>query len=69
MPAKPGPIPCGIEPKITTSETIARLKCSRRTWERMRRRGDVPKPDFKIGRSPRWKESTIAAWLNGVAGK
>jgi hypothetical protein len=52
-----------IEPLLSLDDLAAILKCSRRLLERMRSAGKVPRPDFMVGRCPRWKRSTLAAWI------
>jgi predicted DNA-binding transcriptional regulator AlpA len=32
-------------------------------------RGDMPKPDRRFGRSPAWRRSTIARWLEDRPGQ
>jgi excisionase family DNA binding protein len=59
----PPSLAAAIEPLLTTSDLARLLVCDRRTIERMRSAGKLPKPDIKIGRMPRWKRSTIEAWL------
>src|SRR5262249_40213560 len=39
------------------------LRCGQRTIDRMRASGKLPKPDFHIGRMPRWWRSTVVAWI------
>jgi hypothetical protein len=52
-----------IEPMLGLDDLATILKCSRRWLERARSAGRVPKPDFMAGRCPRWKPSTIRAWI------
>ena len=70
-PADPRPVaarpkrtlPVGIEPLLGIAELCARLNCSRRILERMRSAGRVPRPDFQLGKCPRWKPETIRLWI------
>ncbi len=65
-PAPPRParaLPAGIEPMLSLNDLAAWLNCSRRILERMRSAGKVPRPDFQLGKGPRWKRSTIEAWI------
>jgi predicted DNA-binding transcriptional regulator AlpA len=54
----------GLEPLLSIVDLAAILRCSRRVVERMRSAGKVPRPDLHVGRMPRWKASTIHAWIN-----
>jgi|SRR5271157_1332229 len=63
--AKPGrTLPASIEPMLHIDDLAELLSCSRRLVERMRSAGKVPKPDFHVGRCPRWKPATIRAWID-----
>jgi predicted DNA-binding transcriptional regulator AlpA len=54
-----------IKPLLRISDLERLLACNRRTIERMRACGRLPKPDLLIGRrSPRWRVSTIQAWID-----
>jgi excisionase family DNA binding protein len=48
---------------VTPAELAARLKLSRRSLRRRLASGVIPPPDVRIGRAIRWRESTIARWL------
>jgi hypothetical protein len=39
------------------------LVCDRRTVERLRAAGRLPRPDLHVGRLPRWRLETISAWI------
>lgn len=41
------------------------LACSRRQVERWKSAGRLPKPDFRVGRLPRWWPRTIREWIDG----
>jgi predicted DNA-binding transcriptional regulator AlpA len=56
-------LPASFEPLLSIDDLALLLSCSRRLVERMRSGGKVPKPDIKIGKMPRWKASTIRAWI------
>jgi predicted DNA-binding transcriptional regulator AlpA len=62
---KPGlTVASAITPLLRISDLERFLVCDRRTIERLRASGKLPKPDLLIGRrSPRWLESTIQAWI------
>ncbi len=44
-------------------ELAVSLGMSRRTLERERSAGRLPKPDLHIGKAPLWRPETILAWL------
>jgi hypothetical protein len=56
-----------LEPALTLADVCLIRRESRRTGERERSAGLWPKPDFYIGtgtrKSPRWRVSTIRAWI------
>jgi predicted DNA-binding transcriptional regulator AlpA len=54
-----------IEPLGTIESWAGALVVSVPTIERLRRAGKIPPPDVMIGRLPRWKPSTIRAWIEG----
>lgn len=41
------------------------LNGSRRTIERLRAAGKLPRPDLHLGTMPRWKAETIRRWIEG----
>ncbi|CAN5903325.1 hypothetical protein BH23PLA1_BH23PLA1_35650 [soil metagenome] len=52
------------EPLLTIDGLARYLSCDRRTVERMRSAGRLPRPDLHIGRrSPRWSPETIKRWI------
>jgi predicted DNA-binding transcriptional regulator AlpA len=54
-----------IEPLLRIGDLARRLACDRRTVDRMRSSGCLPKADLLVGRrSPRWKKSTIEDWID-----
>lgn len=57
-----------IEPLMGVESLAATLKVGRRTIERMRAGGKLPRPDMHVGRLPRWKAETIRTWLNDQIG-
>jgi excisionase family DNA binding protein len=52
-----------IEPLLTVTDLARLLVCDRRTVERLRAAGRLPRPDLMIGRLPRWKPETIRRWI------
>lgn len=44
-------------------DLAAALGVSRRTLERERSAGRLPRPDLRIGRAPLWRVETIREWL------
>jgi predicted DNA-binding transcriptional regulator AlpA len=61
--ARVAPAPLPIEAALTLDDLACLLAASRRTVERMRAAGKLPRPDFRVGRMPRWRPETIRAWL------
>jgi len=55
--------PAGIEPMFTVRDLAELLRTTRRTVERLRSAGKVPRPDMHVGRCPRWMPATIRAWI------
>jgi predicted DNA-binding transcriptional regulator AlpA len=53
------------ENALTLDGIAEMLACSRRQVERWKSAGKLPKPDFTVGRLPRWWPSTIRRWLAG----
>ena len=57
--------PTDALPRVVTLDSIAEaLHVSRRTIERMKSAGKLPRPDLRVGRLPRWRALTIAAWID-----
>jgi predicted DNA-binding transcriptional regulator AlpA len=56
-------VAAAITPLLRISDLVRFLVCDRRTIERLRASGKLPRPDLSIGRSPRWRASTIQAWV------
>ena len=50
-------------------ELAAALGVSRRTLERERSAGRLPRPDLHIGRAPLWRCETIREWLEKGGGR
>lgn len=58
------------EDRLLTREDIARyLVCCAKSVYRFCRRRDFPPPDLRVGRSPRWRKSTLTAWLDAQQAK
>jgi hypothetical protein len=53
----------GIEPVVELSDWEIILGCSRSALERMRRAGELPEPDFFVGKSPRWIPVNVRQYL------
>jgi hypothetical protein len=63
-PPAPGPEnPAGIEPSLNTDDFCRVIKCGRATFDRMRSAGKIPRPDHYVGRSPRWRPTTVRRFL------
>jgi hypothetical protein len=52
-----------IEPLLSVLDLCRILRCNRRTIERLRAGGKLPRPDANVGRMPRWKAETIRRWI------
>jgi hypothetical protein len=52
-----------LEPSKDIKDWAWLLSTSRRTIERMRAAGKLPKPDFYAGSMPRWRAQTVRAWM------
>jgi predicted DNA-binding transcriptional regulator AlpA len=52
-----------IEPLLSTDALAGALSCGRRTVERLRADGRLPKPDLFVGKMPRWTAETIRRWI------
>jgi len=53
-----------IESLLSMNDVARALNCSRRTLEAMRAGGRFAPADCFIGRSPRWRRSTVDAWIS-----
>jgi excisionase family DNA binding protein len=58
------PLAALLAPLLSVDDLARTLNASRRTIERMRSAGKLPRPDLLIGKMPRWKQSTIREWLD-----
>ncbi len=54
-----------VETTLSLDNLATVLNASRRTVERQRAAGRLPKPDFMVGKMPRWKAETIRKWMSG----
>lgn len=52
-----------LEPLLGVNDVADLLSIGRRTVERMRSAGKLPRPDLHVGRLPRWQTATIRGWL------
>jgi predicted DNA-binding transcriptional regulator AlpA len=52
-----------IEPLLTRADLLAVLRCGTATLDRLRSAGRLPRADLYLGRSPRWRRSTIETWI------
>jgi len=57
----------GIEPLLSIGDFCRTHRCDRRTIERLRSAGHLPRPDISISRCPRWRTETIRRWIEGEA--
>jgi hypothetical protein len=59
------PLPARTPTYVSREVGAAELCISPETWDAMVARGELPKPDHKIGDvMPRWKWDHIEAWLS-----
>jgi hypothetical protein len=63
------PIQSALDPLVGPDDIARAWQCSRRLIEQMRATGRFPKPDVMLGRLPRWKVTTIKAWLAQQGGE
>ena len=61
--------PASVEPLATIETWAAALVVSKPTIERMRNAKKIPPPDVMIGRLPRWRPSTVRAWIESGGGE
>jgi len=47
---------------VGIAEIAERLEYSRQTIDNLRTRGDLPEPEYTIGKRPAWRWSTIKRW-------
>ena len=64
LPVPPKPTD-SLEPLLSVADLARVLNGSRRTIERLRAAGKLPRPDLHIGKMPRWKAETIRRWIEG----
>lgn len=57
------PAPEDVDRLLSVADVCAALGCSRRWLEQARHAGRFPKPDAHVGRSPKWRRSTLEAWI------
>jgi predicted DNA-binding transcriptional regulator AlpA len=65
VPAAPGELADAIEPLLSIDALARVLNASRRSIERLRSAGKLPRPDLRIGKMPRWRPETIRRWIEG----
>jgi predicted DNA-binding transcriptional regulator AlpA len=63
VPITPTELPASVERLITIGDWATALVVSVPTVERLRYSKKIPPPDVMIGRLPRWKPSTVRAWI------
>jgi predicted site-specific integrase-resolvase len=52
-----------MEGYLDAADVAKQVGVSRETIHRYHVRGDIPLADERVGRTPLWKEETIAKWL------
>lgn len=55
-----------LEPMLGVDGLARVLSVSRRTIERLRAAGKLPRPDLRVGKMPRWRAETIRRWIAGA---
>lgn len=53
-----------LEPLLSVKEVCAYLGVSRRTFQTWRSGNKLPCPDLRVGRTIRYKVSTLRAWVD-----
>lgn len=53
-----------LEPLLSIDDFAGFLNAGRRTIDRMRAAGQLPKPDLHVGKMPRWRPETVRAWMD-----
>ena len=61
----PARFAASLAPLITKADLAELLRVDRRTIDRMRSRGELPKPALFIGRAPRWTAVAVNDWIEG----
>ncbi len=55
---------------MLTSEDVGyRFGIAAATWRRYVYKGTAPQPDEYVGRTPRWRESTVDRWARARPGR
>jgi excisionase family DNA binding protein len=57
-----------LEPLLSTDGIAHLLGCGRRTVERLRAAGTLPKPCLRVGSLPRWRPAVIREWIERQTG-
>lgn len=65
--SRPEPTAVPLEPLLSLNDLAGVLNANRRTLERMRSSGRLPRPDMHVGKMMRWKPETIREWIAGQA--
>jgi hypothetical protein len=58
----PGTLDAVPDNMLTSDEAAARVGVTAASWRSYVARGDGPKPDGHLGRTPWWKPETVDAW-------
>ena len=62
-------IPPGVNCLMRPEQVAAALSCSRAELYRLLARGEFPASESPPGKSPRWRVSTLNAWIDRTYGK
>lgn len=60
---EPSALPPGCEALLSREQVCAALSISERTFRSIRSSGEFPPADFNVASLPRWRVSTLNAWI------
>lgn len=63
----PATAPAGVDELLSPLEIQGWIKVSRPTFYRLLKEKRLPRHDLTVGCKPRWKRSTIQAWIDAQA--
>lgn len=56
----------GPESMLSLKDVAQLLGIAKRTLHTWRASGELPKPDLKIGKTVRWRRTTIENWISSL---